>query len=129
MRVAALPDVFNAAGRQRSSRADRGHGGKVFSGIHTVIRGIKKGRIKTYGEVAQQAAVSVRTVVWALKSCPPDVPWHRVLGKGGRILLASRSPRLGARQAHLLSQEGWQVSNWTVSRRPSPKKARNKRKN
>ncbi|HEY2932316.1 MAG TPA: MGMT family protein [Acidobacteriota bacterium] len=99
--------------REDAKRA-KGSGGGTFFIIHEAIRGIKKGRIRTYGEVAQQAGVSVRTVVWALKSCPAGVPWHRVVGKGGKIVLASRSPLLGARQAHLLSLEGWTVSDWQI---------------
>ena len=43
----------------------------------------------TYGEVAAAAGHkgAARQVVWALHNCGPDIPWHRVVGAGGRILL------------------------------------------
>ena len=43
----------------------------------------------TYGEVAIAAGHrgAARQVVWALHNCGPDIPWHRVVGAGGRILL------------------------------------------
>ena len=54
-----------------------------------VIRRIPRGRVMTYGEVAMAAGRkgAARQVVWALRDCGPDVPWHRVVGAGGRILL------------------------------------------
>src|SRR2546426_6121808 len=90
--------------------------GSVFERIHRVIRRVPHGKIATYGEVAQKANVSVRTVVWSLRNCPQNVPWHRVVGKGGKILLGWRSPLLGAEQADRLSKEGWTVREWIVSR-------------
>ncbi|HEY3132785.1 MAG TPA: MGMT family protein [Acidobacteriota bacterium] len=102
--------------------AERGAGkkskvtGSVFERIQRLIRRIPKGKIATYGEVARKANVSVRTVVWSLRNCPDDVPWHRVVGKGGEILLGRRSPRLGAEQADRLTKEGWTVREWIVSR-------------
>ncbi|HEV8130249.1 MAG TPA: MGMT family protein [Acidobacteriota bacterium] len=91
----------------------------TFDRIHSVIRRIPAGKIATYGEVALKSRVSVRTIVWALHKCPKDVPWHRVVGKGGEILLARRSPLLGAEQAQRLSKEGWKVEQWRVTRRES----------
>ena len=54
-----------------------------------VVRRIPRGRVMTYGEVATAAGYhgSARQVVWALHNCGPDIPWHRVIGAGGRILL------------------------------------------
>jgi methylated-DNA-protein-cysteine methyltransferase-like protein len=54
-----------------------------------VVRTIPRGGVMTYGEVAAAAGHrgSARQVVWALHGCGPDVPWHRVIGAGGRILL------------------------------------------
>jgi methylated-DNA-protein-cysteine methyltransferase related protein len=54
-----------------------------------VVRRIPRGRVMTYGEVATAAGHrgAARQVVWALRNCGPDVPWHRVVGAGGRILL------------------------------------------
>ncbi|HYP06571.1 MAG TPA: MGMT family protein [Bryobacteraceae bacterium] len=54
-----------------------------------VVRRIPRGSVMTYGEVATAAGHrgSARQVVWALHNCGPDLPWHRVVGAGGRILL------------------------------------------
>jgi methylated-DNA-protein-cysteine methyltransferase-like protein len=54
-----------------------------------VIRRIPRGKVMTYGEVAAAAGHrgSARQVVWTLQNCGPDIPWHRVVGAGGRILL------------------------------------------
>ena len=54
-----------------------------------VVRRIPRGRVMTYGEVANAAGHrgAARQVVWALQNCTPDIPWHRVIGAGGRILL------------------------------------------
>ena len=61
------------------------------------MRAIPRGRVATYGEVARFVGVprGARAVGWALRALSPArekrVPWHRVVGAGGRI-----SPRAGA---------------------------------
>ena len=54
-----------------------------------VVRRIPRGKVMTYGEVATAAGHkgAARQVVWALHNCGPDIPWHRVVGAGGKILL------------------------------------------
>src|SRR5262245_26814887 len=96
----------------------------AFARIHALIRKIPAGKVRTYGELAASAEVSVRTVVWALHQCPGDVPWHRVVGKDGLISLAARSPLLGAEQASRLAKEGWRIENWKLSRPGGRKQAR-----
>ena len=88
----------------------------AFARIRQLIRVIPKGSVRTYGEIAASAKVSVRTVVWALHSCPDDVPWHRVVGKDHAILLARRSPLLAAEQASRLALEGWGTQDWKITR-------------
>ena len=88
--------------------------GTTFGRIRRAIRRIPLGEVRTYGEIAAQVGVSVRTVVWALRNCSADVPWHRVIGKPDRIVLVDRSPLLGAEQANRLCQEGWIVRDWRV---------------
>jgi methylated-DNA-protein-cysteine methyltransferase-like protein len=58
--------------------------------ILAAVRRIPRGKVLTYGEVAAKAGYpgSARQVAWALHKCGPDVPWHRVVGAGGRILLS-----------------------------------------
>jgi methylated-DNA-protein-cysteine methyltransferase-like protein len=57
--------------------------------ILAAIRRIPRGKVSTYGAVARAAgfAGAARQVAWALHGCGPDVPWQRVVGSGGKVLL------------------------------------------
>jgi methylated-DNA-protein-cysteine methyltransferase-like protein len=71
----------------------------------TVIR-IPRGRVAAYGEVAQAAGYpgTARQVAWALRNAEMrGIPWQRVLGQGGRILLPGAA---GLNQRTLLELEG-----------------------
>jgi len=81
-----------------------------FGRVYALVREIPRGRVVTYGQVAVMLGVprGARAVGWALRALPadlaPPVPWHRVVGAGGRI-----SPRLGPGpqvQRRLLEAEG-----------------------
>jgi methylated-DNA-protein-cysteine methyltransferase related protein len=54
--------------------------------IRDTIRKIPKGKVSTYGDVAQAAGFPgrARQVVWALRN-GRGLPWHRVVGAGGKI--------------------------------------------
>jgi len=60
----------------------------VFDVIRDAIRKIPKGKVSTYGDVARAAGFpgAARQVVWALQDSR-GLPWHRVVGAGGKILL------------------------------------------
>jgi methylated-DNA-protein-cysteine methyltransferase-like protein len=68
----------------------------LFASVYELVRAIPRGRVATYGQVARLLGVGrgARAVGWALRALPPElarrVPWHRVVGHGGRI-----SPRAG----------------------------------
>lgn len=70
-----------------------------------IIRRVPRGRVTTYGAVARAAGYegAARQVAWALHGCSPDIPWHRVVGANGRILLRGH-PALEQRLR--LEQEG-----------------------
>jgi alkylated DNA nucleotide flippase Atl1 len=57
--------------------------------IRATIRKIPRGKVATYGDVARAAGFpgAARQVVWALRRAGPGLPWHRVIGAGGRIRL------------------------------------------
>jgi methylated-DNA-protein-cysteine methyltransferase-like protein len=61
----------------------------MFDDIRAVIRKIPRGKVATYGAVAKAAGFpgAARQVVWALRGTDGKLPWHRVLGAGGKILL------------------------------------------
>ena len=71
-------------GRSQSSRG-------YFQSVWAVVRRIPAGKVATYGGVARAAGFpgTARQVVWALRGAPRSagLPWHRVLGAGGKILL------------------------------------------
>jgi methylated-DNA-protein-cysteine methyltransferase-like protein len=68
-----------------------------FERVYEAVRAIPRGRVATYGQVARLLGLprGARAVGWALRALDPRrervVPWHRVVGAGGRI-----SPRAGA---------------------------------
>jgi len=76
----------------------------MFDQIHATIRRIPRGRVATYGEVAKAAgfAGAARQVVWALQTAQ-RLPWHRVVGAGGKILLPAEK---GLEQRFRLAAEG-----------------------
>jgi methylated-DNA-protein-cysteine methyltransferase related protein len=60
----------------------------MLSRLRAQVRKIPRGRVSTYGEVARGAGFpgAARQVAWALHSSR-GLPWQRVVGAGGRILL------------------------------------------
>jgi methylated-DNA-protein-cysteine methyltransferase-like protein len=68
-----------------------------YERVYEAVRAIPRGRVATYGQVARLLGVprGARAVGWALRALDERhhrrVPWHRVVGAGGRI-----SPRAGA---------------------------------
>jgi len=77
-----------------------------FEDIHKIVRKIPRGKVATYGSVACAAGHpgTARQVAWALRSPNAGhLPWHRVLGSGGKILLPGEA---GLYQRTLLELEG-----------------------
>jgi methylated-DNA-protein-cysteine methyltransferase-like protein len=77
-----------------------------FEDIQRIVRMIPRGKVATYGNVARAAGYpgAARQVAWALRaSSAKRLPWHRVLGKHGRILLPGEA---GFHQRTLLEVEG-----------------------
>ena len=77
----------------------------MFGLIRTTIRRIPRGKVATYGDVAYAAGFpgAARQVVWALHGSGGLLPWQRVIGAGGKILLPGVK---GAEQRFLLQSEG-----------------------
>ena len=61
----------------------------MFEKVWEVVRRIPRGKVATYGAVAEAAGFpgASRQVVWALRASKGPLPWHRVVGAGGKILL------------------------------------------
>lgn len=78
----------------------------MFQKLLAIVRKIPKGKVCSYGTVARLAGYpgASRQVVWALHSGSANgLPWHRVVGAGGRILLPGES---GLEQRFRLQAEG-----------------------
>jgi methylated-DNA-protein-cysteine methyltransferase related protein len=77
----------------------------VLDIIRDTVRRIPKGKVATYGNVARAAGFPgrARQVVWALRSSSHGLPWHRVVGTGGKILLPGEN---GLEQRFRLEAEG-----------------------
>jgi methylated-DNA-protein-cysteine methyltransferase related protein len=64
----------------------------AYERIYQVVRRIPRGRVATYGQIAELAKASgPRQVGYALHALPDgsDVPWHRVVNAQGCISLRS----------------------------------------
>jgi methylated-DNA-protein-cysteine methyltransferase-like protein len=77
----------------------------MFAVIRSTIRRIPRGKVATYGDVAYAAGFpgAARQVVWALHGSGSLLPWQRVVGAGGKILLPGIK---GVEQRFLLQSEG-----------------------
>ena len=77
----------------------------MLAALRRVVARIPRGKVASYGAVAEAAGYpgAARQVAWALHNNATGLPWHRVLGAGGRILLPGNS---GMEQRLRLEQEG-----------------------
>ncbi len=77
----------------------------MLRALRAMVAEIPKGKVATYGSVARAAGFpgAARQVVWALHNSPVRLPWHRVVGAGGRILLPGEE---GLEQRMRLEAEG-----------------------
>jgi len=87
--------------------------------ILDVVCAIPRGYVSTYGAVARAAGLPgrARLTGYALKRAPDTlhIPWHRVLGAGGRIVFPKYSPSY-REQAQRLRAEGVTVRSGRVDR-------------
>ena len=77
-----------------------------FEDIQKTVLRIPRGKVSTYGAVAKAAGYprTARQVAWALRDASVKrLPWQRVLGSGGKILLPGGG---GLQQRLLLELEG-----------------------
>jgi methylated-DNA-protein-cysteine methyltransferase-like protein len=93
----------------RSRAADGADENPAFEAIWQVVGEIPTGRVTTYGAVARAAGLPgrARQAGRALREAPEDLnlPWHRVVGAGGRIVFP-RASREFKEQARRLRAEG-----------------------
>ena len=109
---------------------------KRYELIWSVVRRIPKGRVATYGQIAELAGLEghARQVGYALHNLPEasHVPWHRVINARGeisprsagdshelqRMLLEGEGVEIDPRGRIDLKQFRWSVKSRHVARRP-----------
>ena len=83
--------------------------GSFFRRVYTIVQTIPHGKVLTYGQIATLvgAPYMARQVGWAMHGCPKGLPWQRVVGAGGKLLINSLSIGGGPLlQRKLLELEG-----------------------
>jgi methylated-DNA-protein-cysteine methyltransferase-like protein len=83
--------------------------------VYRLVKKIPRGRVRTYGELAAELRLpgGARVVGYAMASCPQGkgIPWHRVVGAGGRLLISEPYTSL---QRKLLESEGVRIEGRRV---------------
>jgi methylated-DNA-protein-cysteine methyltransferase-like protein len=84
--------------------------------VYRLVRDIPRGQVVTYGQVAAILGWprAARAVGQAMRHCPPDVPWHRVVNARGGISLRANVGSM-LTQRLLLEQEGVRVRRGQIS--------------
>jgi methylated-DNA-protein-cysteine methyltransferase related protein len=107
------------AGRRRSKRAASVNETPAIQALWDAVGAIPRGNVATYGSIARAAGLPgrARLAGYALRMSPPDMnlPWHRVLGAGGRIVFPKTSSQY-REQARRLRAEGVAVKEGRVNR-------------
>jgi methylated-DNA-protein-cysteine methyltransferase-like protein len=90
--------------------AVRSRGEAQTRAIYRVVRAIPRGKVATYGQVAELAGIARghRVVARAMRECPAQLPWQRVVAKkdARRARVAVLDVEHAARQVALLRREG-----------------------
>jgi methylated-DNA-protein-cysteine methyltransferase-like protein len=81
----------------------------TYARIYAVVRRIPRGRVATYGQIAELAGLPghARQVGYALNATPPGkrLPWHRVINAKGEVSPRAE-PHYEKVQRALLEAEG-----------------------
>lgn len=116
-RKKSLAQLFRPLGPAPDALGSGGDGVSLET-IWQVICTIPRGRVSTYGAVAGAAGLPghARQAGYALRVAPKELnlPWHRVVGAGGRIVFPSNS-RQHKEQARRLRAEGVAVKSGRVA--------------
>jgi methylated-DNA-protein-cysteine methyltransferase-like protein len=101
--------------------------------VYRLIKKIPRGRVTTYGQLAKALRLpgGARAVGYAMAATPKGkgIPWHRVIGAGGRVRVPEPHASL---QRRLLETEGIEfdggsidinIFGWSPDRKkPGPQK-------
>jgi methylated-DNA-protein-cysteine methyltransferase related protein len=100
--------------------------------VYRLVKRIPRGHVTTYGELARMLKFrgGARAIGYAMAACPSGrgIPWHRVVGAGGRLII--REP-YGSLQRRMLETEGVKIDSaridmkryaWTPKKKSAPRK-------
>jgi methylated-DNA-protein-cysteine methyltransferase-like protein len=91
----------------------------ALQAIWDVVAQLPRGRVSTYGDVARAAGLPgrARQAGYALKHTPAGMhlPWHRVVGAGGKIVFPAGS-KPHREQTRRLRADGVKVKGGRVAR-------------
>ena len=93
------------------------HVAQLYRAIYAVVRRIPRGRVATYGQVAELAGIPggarVAGAAMKMSSQSPGLPWQRVIGKASRNRgrIAIHDPVGAAVQRQLLGKEGVEIGD------------------
>jgi methylated-DNA-protein-cysteine methyltransferase related protein len=108
------------AARRRDASRGAADESPALQAFWHVVCSIPRGQVSTYGAVARAAGFPgrARQAGYALRVAPAALrlPWHRVVGAGGRIVFARSSPEY-EEQARRLRAEGVRVTQGRVEPR------------
>jgi methylated-DNA-protein-cysteine methyltransferase related protein len=84
--------------------------------VYALVGAIPRGQVATYGQIAALLGMprAARAVGWAMKDCPPDLPWHRVVNAQGGISLRANVDGMVTQRIRL-EQEGVPIRRGRVS--------------
>ena len=75
-----------------------------WDSVYRLVKQIPRGRVTTYGELAKALRLpgGARAVGYAMAATPNGrgIPWHRVIGAGGKVRCRNRTPACSAACSH-----------------------------
>ncbi len=62
--------------------------GDFFNKVYGVVSTIPAGRVMSYGQIARILGMpsAARQVGWAMRTCPDELPWQRVVKENGTVV-------------------------------------------
>jgi methylated-DNA-protein-cysteine methyltransferase related protein len=102
--------------------------------VYRLVKQIPRGRVITYGDVARFLRLpgGARTAGRAMAASPQGkgIPWHRVVGAGGKLLI--REPYAGLQRKLLESEQvtmterrvNMKSHRWKISRKVKPRSSK-----
>jgi len=116
---AKLRTLLPPPGKRRArATPQRSEDNPALQAIWEVVAQLPRGRVSTYGDVAREAGLPgrARQAGYALKHMPDGMhlPWHRVVGAGGKIVFPPRSSAY-REQTRRLRSEGVKIENGRVT--------------